>query len=130
MRHQGDALSAFVDGELSSREERRVLAHIEWCEECRDELGGIQEVRAAVRALPILPLRESVMAVSRPRRWARRLVVAAAALVAVVALVTLSADPVGQGRPLEPEVMADRHVARAVADLGPLPVRVGGSVEE
>lgn len=41
------ALSAFVDGELSEEEKTEVLAHVEACEDCREQLAELMTMRAA-----------------------------------------------------------------------------------
>ena len=51
-RHEEDRLSAFLDDELSDAEALRVTRHLAVCDPCLQELDGIREARAALRALP------------------------------------------------------------------------------
>ena len=50
--HLGDALSGLVDGELGPGQEEAALAHLAGCPSCADELSGVRQTRAWVRALP------------------------------------------------------------------------------
>ncbi len=72
-------LSAYVDDMLSERARRRLEAHLDSCEACRQELA---ELRATVEALGSLPMAEAPrsftlaaapIAEARPRPAARRL---------------------------------------------------------
>jgi anti-sigma factor RsiW len=72
-------LSAYVDGMLSERARRRLEAHLDSCQACRQELA---ELRATVEALGSLPMAEvprsftlaaAPVAEVRPRPAARRL---------------------------------------------------------
>lgn len=47
-----EALSAWLDGELSRAEQVRVAVHLEACEPCRLELAQVRRVRAQLRSLP------------------------------------------------------------------------------
>jgi anti-sigma factor RsiW len=48
----GELLSAYLDGELTAADHRRVDAHLAEHAACRDELAGVAGVREAVRGLP------------------------------------------------------------------------------
>lgn len=50
--HLGDALSGLLDGELSAGQEEAALAHLAGCQACAEELSGVRQARAWVRALP------------------------------------------------------------------------------
>ena len=50
--HLGDALSALLDGELTSRAADGARAHLAACQACSDELAAVGEARAWVRSLP------------------------------------------------------------------------------
>ncbi|HEV2760844.1 MAG TPA: zf-HC2 domain-containing protein [Acidimicrobiales bacterium] len=52
--HLGDALSALLDGELPSTQERAARAHIADCPDCAHELLAVTEARTWVRALPLV----------------------------------------------------------------------------
>jgi len=65
--HLGQALNAFVDGELDAARENEVLAHLAWCGSCRSEVQALRGFKAALRQTgPSLPneLSERLMAVS------------------------------------------------------------------
>ncbi|HEY5578970.1 MAG TPA: zf-HC2 domain-containing protein [Acidimicrobiia bacterium] len=109
MTHLGEMLSAFLDGELTHDEERRVTEHLGSCEFCAEELADLHQARALVRSLPILdtPGRllhrpddgKVVPLYRRPRAWAAA---AAAALVILVGLATvLAPSPAGVQVPIE-----------------------------
>jgi hypothetical protein len=44
-------LDAFADGELPIGEQIAVSAHLEWCDDCAAQLGGLQTVGATLRAM-------------------------------------------------------------------------------
>jgi anti-sigma factor RsiW len=65
--HLGQALNAFVDGELDPASENEVLAHLAWCASCRSEVATLRGFKAALRQTgPSLPgdLSARLMAVS------------------------------------------------------------------
>ena len=65
--HLGQALNAFVDGELDASSEDDVLAHLAWCGCCRSEVAALRGFKAALRQTgPSLPgdLSARLMAVS------------------------------------------------------------------
>jgi anti-sigma factor RsiW len=94
-----DALSAFVDRQLSPDESAQVVAHVESCSECQERLDGFRSVATLLRRLPeVDPPRDFTLGprrvvdppnVVRLRRWYTASRVAAAALAA--AFVFLSA---------------------------------------
>ena len=47
-----ERLSAYLDGELAPGDVAALERHLAECAECRDELAGLREVRALLRALP------------------------------------------------------------------------------
>jgi anti-sigma factor RsiW len=93
--HLGEELSAYLDGELSGVEARKVTSHLAGCDECRDSLGELIDIRARLRSLPMMdyvwtPAERSRVATLRHRsRWVAGAAAAVAAV--VVALATLSA---------------------------------------
>jgi len=56
-----DNLSAYLDGQLTAREQRQVRRHLEVCQACRDDLRALQRTVELVRHLP---------AVQAPRSFA------------------------------------------------------------
>jgi anti-sigma factor RsiW len=94
--HLGEAVSAYLDGELSALERRRAESHLAGCDVCRDELTDMMFVRARLRAMPMLELPPQL---SHPAphagplfRRPRVLVGAAAAAMAMIlALASLAA---------------------------------------
>lgn len=53
-RHVSPLLTAYVDGELSSQQTRRIALHLERCEHCRREHHVIQSGMAALQHLPLV----------------------------------------------------------------------------
>lgn len=51
MRHLGERLSALVDGELSSAQRERVLAHLAGCEPCRLEAVALRLLKQRMHTL-------------------------------------------------------------------------------
>lgn len=133
MSHPDDLLSAYLDGELEAWQERQVRSHLEACGACRQELHDAHEARAALRALPApdLPpgLLEPAGPGSMPTGRRRFLLAVAAALVVLVA----GFGWVGS-RPerllLDLETIAEQHVARAVLEPGPVPIRLTAAITE
>ena len=54
-RHPRADFSAYLDGELTSAEDKRIEAHIAACSTCSAELESLREMRTALRALPETP---------------------------------------------------------------------------
>ena len=61
MTHPSELISAYLDGELHGDELERLLDHLNGCGRCTRELEEIQEIRAAVRSLPVLELPEGLV---------------------------------------------------------------------
>lgn len=98
MSHLSEQISAYLDGELHSNELAGLLEHLSGCGRCSAEMEEIQQVRAAVRALPVLELPEGVVPevggdVVPLRRNRGFLVGAAAAMVALVIAVAALVTP-------------------------------------
>lgn len=121
--HHGPALSAYLDGELPTRELETLQTHLATCAECRAELHDLDAARTAVRSLPRLEPPESldvrrVAATERRNSRRRQLVAVAASAAAILAIGTAAL------RPAEPEPtevidsLADRHIARASLEAG------------
>ena len=50
--HMSDKLNAFMDGELDMRAQGEVLAHLDTCQSCIDELEALRRVSQTLRAAP------------------------------------------------------------------------------
>ncbi len=101
MRHAGEQISAYLDGELRRDEVEALLAHLAVCGKCAADLHEVQQVRSAVRSLPMIELPASVVPEAErvvvPLRKNRGFIagVAAAvvaAVIAVAAMVTPAPD--------------------------------------
>ena len=141
--HLDERLSAMLDGELDEGEEHVVLAHLERCRRCAEELQWTRATRFAVRTLPAvepppgaveLPVERTradlgveggrpgvavpVVPLSARRRRAGLAAASVAAGVAAVALATSALD----GGTYRPELTAavESHAAslQAVEDVG------------
>ena len=134
MRHVGEQISAYLDGELQAGEVRALLEHLALCGRCSVEMEEVQQVRSAVRSLPMIELPAGVVPeadrVVIPLRRNRGFIagVAAAvvaAVIAVAALVTPSPDQVSV------EDLSSRFGARVSLDpaFGPAKVVIPDVVE-
>ncbi|MEA3291569.1 MAG: zf-HC2 domain-containing protein [Pseudomonadota bacterium] len=85
--HLGDRLSAYLDGELSTAEQRQVSDHVVSCAQCRDELQELDRARTAVRSLPGMDTGQLDRIPTVPTSRRRR--VALAGGVGIAAAVTL-----------------------------------------
>lgn len=130
--HLAPELSAYLDGELVTAELPMVIAHLQECVRCREELLGLDHARTAVRALPrveppeFLDVRRAAKA-PRPHRWQVPTAMAGAAAAVILTLgLTSSSTPV---RVVDADSFADRHIARASVETGfavlPAVARVG-----
>lgn len=129
MSHPGELISAFLDGELSAEETRRLRTHLSGCGRCAIEIEEMQAVRAAVRSLPALELPPGLVPEADPvviplhRNRGMWVGAAAAAVAAVIAAAALLTVP-------EPTLSADdlnsRFAARVSLDpaFGPAKVLV------
>jgi anti-sigma factor RsiW len=93
--HLGEAISAYLDGELDSAERRGAESHVAGCEICREELDEMMLIRARLRSLPMRELPHDLQATTdrvRPiYRRPRFVASAAAAVVTLLAIATLAA---------------------------------------
>jgi anti-sigma factor RsiW len=101
MRHAGELISAYLDGELVGNELRGLLQHLGECGRCSDELMEIQEVRAAVRSLPVMevptglvPMAEVVPLHRNRGFWASAAAAVVIVVIAIAALVTPPASTI------------------------------------
>ena len=122
--HQGDRLSAYLDGELPSQDLQLVTAHLMTCERCRTDLQELDRARIAVRSLPgieppeFVAFRRDMEAARRRIRLNRWAVVTASVAAAFLLLVGLGSQ---QETP-EPTITLDQlessHIARASVQPG------------
>lgn len=103
MNHPSELISAYLDGELHGSEVSRLGEHLASCGRCSAELERTQQVRSAVRSLPVLELPPGVVPeadadVVPLRRqkgiWVGAAAAIVAAVIAIAALVTPEPDPV------------------------------------
>lgn len=97
MIHPSELISVYLDGELREGEMAQLADHLASCGKCSAELEGLQRVRAAVRALPVLemprgtvPEADPVVVPLRSNKglWAGVAAAVVITLIAVAALVT------------------------------------------
>lgn len=97
MTHPFELISAYLDGELTAKEQIQLLKHLGTCGKCSAELNEMQHVRAAVRSLPIIelppgliPEADPVVVPLRQNRgvWVGAAAAIAAVVIAVAAIVT------------------------------------------
>lgn len=127
-----DLLSAYIDGQVSESETRRVETHLSQCEACSRELSTLRATVGLVRALPELPVPRSftmaqapVLAPSTPPIvWTARLATSAAAMLLVALLLGDVLGLVTQERAIEGLPLAPRAVP------APAPAPVAPSIEE
>ena len=67
-RHIKTLISDYIDDALSAGERRRIDAHVEKCQECREELDALQNVSKLVASLPSKELPDGFMTRLRSRR--------------------------------------------------------------
>jgi anti-sigma factor RsiW len=119
--HPGDLLSGYADSQVSPADRLSIDSHLSGCAGCRDELAAITTARERTRALPVLDPPAGVLHLPaevvplRPAR--RRVLVAAAATVALVVGIGVAADG-NQTVPLQLDAVVEQHVARASVDPG------------
>ncbi|MGH8913522.1 MAG: anti-sigma factor family protein [Acidimicrobiia bacterium] len=129
MRHAGEMISAYLDGELSQPEIDQLFAHVSSCGRCAAEMQEMQAVRSAVRSLPLLELPQGLIpeadAVLVPLHRNRGFLVGAAAAV-VAAVIAIAALMTPAAAPVSLEELNSRYGARASLDpaFGPAKVVV------
>ncbi|HEX9856284.1 MAG TPA: zf-HC2 domain-containing protein [Acidimicrobiia bacterium] len=121
--HYGEDLSAYLDGELNTQEQRIIGSHVVTCEDCRRELQDLDLARTAVRALPGVELPElnwnhEDHLAARRRTRTRRVVAGGVSAAAVAALVLGLAAGRDESTPIDLDTIADRHIARASLEAG------------
>lgn len=134
MRHAGENISAYLDGEMRADEVRRFLEHLAGCGRCSAEVTALQGVRSAVRSLPMIELPRGLVpeadSVPTPLRRNRGLIaaVAAAVVAAVIGIAALVTPP---PESISLEDLNSRFGARVSLDpaFGPAKVVVPEIVE-
>ena len=134
MRHAGDTISAYLDGELRPEEVRRLLEHLASCGRCSAEMTALQGVRSSVRSLPMIELPRGILpgadATPIPLRRNRGFIaaVAAAVVAAVIGIAALVTPP---PESISVEDLNSRFGARLSLDpaFGPAKVLVPETVE-
>lgn len=120
-RHLGDALSAWLDGELAPAARREAEGHLQACAGCQEEMEEIRQARAAVRSLPVrVPppdLLGGLVTPLRAREPRRRAAWALAAAAAAAVAVFLPREP--SVAPVLP-ALVDSHAARSSVTGDPL----------
>lgn len=99
-RHVGELLSAYVDGELSSRDRSRVQQHLSQCADCRADLHSLRWTKQLLGQAPALKaprsfvIREADLERSRPTRTRRSLWATqwATAVVALLFVMVMGSD--------------------------------------
>ena len=117
--HLGDRLSAYLDGELSTAEQRQVSDHVVTCVQCRGELADLDRARTAVRSLPGMDTGQldRVPSIEPTRR--RRYLVAGGVGIAAAAALFFALTIGGQPQPaFSLDDLGSHHIARASAEPG------------
>lgn len=132
--HDGDQLSALLDGELSAAEVAEIRAHLATCPPCAAELEAVDAARSVLRGLPpveppagfLAGLAQPVASVV-PLHRGRAVLSAVASVAASLLVLALGAG--GVSSPFTPEVAGavDDHAdtIAALADTGDLAGVVG-----
>ena len=117
--HLGELLSAYLDGELSAAEQRRVSDHVISCADCRAELHDLDRARIAVRSLPGVETGQFDQIPVLPRSRRRRAVaVGSIGIAAAVVLVIVLAFGGQQQPSITLDDLTSQHIARASAEPG------------
>ena len=125
--HPDDLLSAFLDDELDEATASRVTRHLADCPSCLDELEGLRDARAALRALPDVGPPPSSVFAAVPGAAAHadsstRTRLAAAGVLTLLTAVLATAFVLGAGEPGEVVPPVDVVVVDHVARTGGGPV--------
>lgn len=125
MSHLDEVLSAYLDGEATPAESRRVNHHLAECERCRRRLTDLNLARTAIRSLPTLeqpwsPIPEK----NRPAPVRRRSVWVGAAAAVAAAVITVATIVTPAPEPLSLSEVSRQFGARASLDPGSASVKV------
>ena len=129
MMHLGDSLSAYLDGELSPEEHNSFTSHLHACGQCRSDLDGLHEVRAAIRSLPTIEAPAWMFPMPPPARVSparrrTRIAALAAVTVFVVAIGISALTASTPGLELNFNDIAHSYSVRASQDGPPTGARV------
>jgi len=117
--HLGDRLSAYLDGELSTAEQRQVSYHVVTCAQCRGELHDLDRARIAVRSLPGMDTGQLDRVPSIEPKRRRRYLVAGGVGIAAAAALFFALTIGGQPQPaFSLDDLGSHHIARASAEPG------------
>lgn len=120
--HPGEALSAYLDGQLDTTEHDFVISHLDFCTDCRLELHELDSARTAIRSLPGLDPPEFLSVhmerVERERWTRRRVAVAAIGIAAAASIVFAAFGPSTPPNDLDISPFFDQHQARVSVDAG------------
>lgn len=117
--HGGNALSAYLDGELDMVDVDAMTAHLATCAGCRDELHEIDAARTAIRSLRRLEVpAPAATTPGRARSLPRRLAPFAVAAALAAGLLGFVLRPQQVVEPLDLDGLAVRHAARASIESG------------
>ncbi len=135
MTHPSELISAYLDGEIHGRDLGELMEHLSSCGRCTAEMEDLQNVRTAVRSLPVLELPRGVVpeadaeVIPLHKNKGMWMGVAAAVVALVIAVAALVTPPPGS---VSVDDLNSRFGARASLDpaFGPakvvVPVQVGG----
>jgi anti-sigma factor RsiW len=117
--HLGDRLSAYLDGELSTAEQRQVTDHVVACEQCRVELHDLDRARTAVRSLPGMDTGQLDRVPTAPRSQRRRVAIFGGVGIAAALVLFLALATGGSPQPaISLDDLGSHHIARASAEPG------------
>jgi len=120
--HPGEALSAYLDGQLNTTEHDFVISHLDFCTDCRLELHELDSARTAVRSLPgleppeFLPLHQE--RVGKERSIRRRAIAAGIGIAAAAAILVAVLGPSTGVDDLDINPLFDQHRARVSVESG------------
>lgn len=140
-RYVAERLSAYMDGELSSKEHAIIEYHLDTCQDCRWNLETLRQTVQWTRELPTVPIPRvftipvEVPPVRAPRRaWAAPLLQGATALVALLLVFVVAGDYLFTGSLLpqapESQVVMERAPAEGVTSTLEVEEPVPGEIEK
>lgn len=120
--HLGALLSAYLDGEVSTEDANRVIAHVRTCAHCAEELRELDAARSAIRSMPTLEfqlteMNAEVVELPVKRPWLR-IAAVAAAFVALVGVGSVLSPPATNTTTVDLDSLTARHAARTSLDNG------------
>lgn len=97
----GESLSAYIDGELTTRERTRVEQHLKECQACAEDLRTLRQTVALLKELPVIPAPRSFAVRPRvakfrpapaPSAWGYGLLKGATAIAALMLALLIGGD--------------------------------------